>query len=105
MLIKLIIYIFYSIHIFICIVPKAKRICYSTCSIHITENESVVDRILEKHPEWTLNLAIPSWPRRGMQVEGNSEYQTVIQERAVRCLPEDQTNGFFVACFIRNEKE
>ena len=70
--------------------PKAKRVVYSTCSIHKQENEDVCSKILEAHPDWKLIPCLPSWSRRGIDLTDS-----------VRALPEDGTNGFFVALFER----
>ncbi|KAJ2455711.1 hypothetical protein EV183_000558 [Coemansia sp. RSA 2336] len=82
--------------------PKVKRISYSTCSVHEEENEAVVAQVLASQKAFTLAPAdqvIPSWPRRGLQTAGLSADQAAS---LVRTLPEDGTNGFFVACFVRD---
>ena len=80
--------------------PRATRVVYSTCSVYTEENESVVKEILDSNSnEWELARVIPDWTRRG---------DTRVFEQAdkcVRCLPEDETNGFFLACFVRKDKE
>ena len=80
--------------------PKVKRIVYSTCSVHFEENEEVVANILRKQDGWKLDMALPQWPRRGIVREGGlSETEA---EMVVRTDPNhDETNGFFVACFIK----
>ncbi|SAM07472.1 hypothetical protein [Absidia glauca] len=84
--------------------PNAKRIVYSTCSIHALENEHVVETILSRHPEFTLApraTVLPTWKRRGFPSE--MENSKDRSDSVVRTLPsEDLTNGFFVACFVRN---
>ncbi|CAO3636900.1 unnamed protein product [Mucor fragilis] len=83
--------------------PKAKRIVYSTCSIHPDENEHVVKAILKNNPEFELagkDSVLPTWERRGIpsEIDGNKD----LADRLVRTIPaEDLTNGFFVSCFIR----
>ncbi|KAI8638121.1 S-adenosyl-L-methionine-dependent methyltransferase [Parasitella parasitica] len=83
--------------------PKAKRIVYSTCSIHPEENEHVVKAILKDNPEFELSerdSVLPTWERRGMpsEIDGNKD----LADRLVRTIPaKDLTNGFFVSCFIR----
>ncbi|KAJ3543598.1 hypothetical protein NMY22_g3092 [Coprinellus aureogranulatus] len=86
--------------------PKVQRIVYSTCSIHATENEHVVREALASEEarahQFSLaprNEALPTWPRRGLASEMNSEKDA---ESVIRCSPgEDLTNGFFVSCFVR----
>ncbi|KAJ1849483.1 hypothetical protein LPJ70_000450 [Coemansia sp. RSA 2708] len=81
--------------------PGVKRISYSTCSVHEEENEAVVARVLEGQHEFALAPAdqmIPSWPRRGLVTAGLTKEQAASM---VRMLPEDGSNGFFVACFER----
>ncbi|KAJ1731485.1 hypothetical protein LPJ61_002517 [Coemansia biformis] len=81
--------------------PGVKRISYSTCSVHVEENEAVVARVLRSQGEFSLAPAdqvIPTWPRRGLETAGLTEAQAAS---LVRALPEDGTNGFFVAGFVR----
>jgi len=95
---------------------------YSTCSIHVEENEHVAKQALESPEAKGLfrlaprDLVLPSWSRRGLVGEIDSKSLCTHYLRAMlkyrvtfigpdsvlRCLPgEDATNGFFVACFIR----
>ncbi|ORY44659.1 S-adenosyl-L-methionine-dependent methyltransferase [Leucosporidium creatinivorum] len=86
----------------------ARRVVYSTCSIWAQEDEGVVMRILAKkefqEKGWTLaprDEVLPTWERRGIVEECGGD--ATIADSLVRCLPEDQSNGFFVACFVRGE--
>lgn len=85
--------------------PSARVVVYSTCSVHHAENEAVVDGALRQAAPagWRLADALPTWPRRGEQSAGVglSAEQCAL---CVRCLPEDGTNGFFVARFERSER-
>lgn len=88
--------------------PNVKKIVYSTCSIHASENEHVVRDALSsdeaKAGSFSIasrNEVLPDWPRRGFAEEMNS---TDAASALVRCLPgEDATNGFFVSCFVRDQ--
>jgi 25S rRNA (cytosine2278-C5)-methyltransferase len=81
--------------------PNAEVCVYSTCSVHVEENESVVAEILASRPDW--DVAAPSrlhhWKRRGHDHEGLTKEQS---QCLIRCLPEDGLNGFFVTLFIKN---
>ena len=107
-----------------------KRIVYSTCSIHATENEHVVSKALEaggaKQNGFRLaprSEVLPSWHRRGIPEEmmsgtcarcsagdisiGGGRLLLLADdaECVVRCSPgEDATNGFFVSCFVRQSQ-
>eukprot|EP00116_Pleurobrachia_bachei_P006093 sb/3466355/ len=76
--------------------PALHRIVYSTCSLYEKENEAVIRTTLEGNSDWEVVPVIPDWARRG-QGDGMSG--------CVRCLPEDNTNGFFLACLQRKERE
>lgn len=75
----------------------AKRVVYSTCSVHKEEDEEVVVRALEGSG-YHLGRALPSWHRRG---------DTSIFRGADKCVRvdpvEDGITGFFVALFVRND--
>ena len=74
--------------------PSLRRVVYSTCSLYQRENEEVVRGVLADHPEWEVVPVIEGWARRGL--DG--------MEGCVRCLPEDGTNGFFLACLMRKDR-
>ncbi|GAA6041424.1 hypothetical protein JCM8097_005244 [Rhodosporidiobolus ruineniae] len=86
----------------------AKRVVYSTCSVWEQEDEGVVMRVLAKkefqEKGWRLaprDEVLPTWERRGCVEACGGD--AGIADSMVRCLPEDGTNGFFVACFVRDE--
>lgn len=73
---------------------------------------------------WSLaprDQVVPTWERRGIIEECNGDEGpsppppsrtatndppcTVVADSVLRCLPEDGTNGFFVACFVRTPVE
>ncbi|CAN6611498.1 25S rRNA (cytosine(2278)-C(5))-methyltransferase [Trichomonascus vanleenenianus] len=84
--------------------PSAKTVVYSTCSIHAEENEQVVKKLLESHPQWKLRTrdkVLPKWHRRGLPEEFSSmDNAQELAEGCVRALPKvDGGIGFFAACF------
>ncbi|OQR90004.1 hypothetical protein THRCLA_09470 [Thraustotheca clavata] len=84
--------------------PNVNRIAYSTCSIFEKENEEVVIAALRASEEagtpFHLVKALPTWPRRGIVIDGLSNDQADYLVRANGL--EDGTNGFFVAYFERS---
>ena len=101
--------------------PSARKITYSTCSIHAEENEHVVVealrsieaqqrgwRILQREEQVT---GMREWGIRGDRqacerlMEGRDEETDVITEGCIRCEKGTQegTMGFFVVGFVREE--
>lgn len=82
--------------------PALQRLAYSTCSVHLRENEAVVAAVLPDALAAGFDLVDPfpggAWARRGLpgSLPGGRE------ARVVRTDPcEDGTDGFFVAVFER----
>ncbi|CDK29440.1 unnamed protein product [Kuraishia capsulata CBS 1993] len=93
--------------------PSAKRLVYSTCSIHAQENERVVVDLLNdpqvKSRGWRLcsrQKIIPDWKRRGFVEEFSSfEDPEAMAGGCVRSLPKvDGGIGFFAAAFERTDE-
>ncbi|RVX72027.1 hypothetical protein B0A52_04625 [Exophiala mesophila] len=106
--------------------PNAVRVTYSTCSVHIEENELVVARILSSANAkgWRLLRreeqadGLRSWKHRGVELTSQvaiedpkslelwSRLSEADREACIRCHPEGEegTMGFFVCCFIREEE-
>jgi putative methyltransferase len=114
--------------------PAATRITYSTCSIHLIENESVVSRLLAsevaKRRGWRVMRrdeqpeGLRAWRHRGVRTENQSADGSPAQdgvqtsevkvdlsdedlEGCLRCWAGDAegTGGFFVAGFVRDETQ
>lgn len=106
--------------------PAARRITYSTCSIHVQENEVVVSRALRtevaRQRAWrVLGLdeqpyGMKKWTHRGLNLSAAiAEDLDPAQKGAFHCLSEEErqacirchasdeegTMGFFVCGFIR----
>ncbi|KAH6897064.1 S-adenosyl-L-methionine-dependent methyltransferase [Thelonectria olida] len=91
--------------------PAATKITYSTCSIHMQENERVVMRALQsdiaKERNWRILLrkdqvsGMREWPVRGLTSAcGNDED---VADGCIRSYKDDGQGvmGFFVAGFVR----
>ncbi|KAL4788923.1 S-adenosyl-L-methionine-dependent methyltransferase [Aspergillus venezuelensis] len=107
--------------------PAARKISYSTCSIHLTENESVVRCILDsdvaKKRGWRVMrrdeqpVGLQKWSARGVDREeavipGAEVHESVdlTEEElggCLRCWPGDEegTGGFFVVGFVREGED
>lgn len=96
--------------------PAARRVTYSTCSIHEQENEIVVSRLLASNVArsrgWKTMLrseqvsGMKSWNHRGVR-SGLHDENTLTPEEldaCIRCSPDDGegTMGFFVCAFVRS---
>ena len=110
------------------IFPAATHVTYSTCSIHLIENETVVSRVLAsdvaKQRGWRVMRrdeqpdGLRAWTHRGVREESgpgsasreNNDSQPSANltdeelDACLRCWPGDEEGlgGFFVAGFIRD---
>lgn len=89
--------------------PSAKRITYSTCSVHAEENEHVVLSVLESEVAVKRGWRVESrdrnnfraWERRGLVEECGGDEE--LAQGCIRCNPwEDGGIGFFVVPFVRD---
>ena len=110
--------------------PAARRITYSTCSIHTQENEAVVARALSaeiaRRRGWRIMRreeqpdGLRRWPCRGLVLGDQGDGDPGSAQRAaahnlseeekeacIRCQAGDEegTMGFFVCGFIRESTE
>ena len=101
--------------------PSATRITYSTCSLHVAENEAVVARALStdvaRKRGWRVlrreeqAAGLRKWGRRGLAVEVMDKeglsWSNVEKEACIRCVADDGegTMGFFVCGFVRDHFE
>ncbi|KAL4960234.1 rRNA (cytosine-C5-)-methyltransferase RCM1 [Aspergillus stella-maris] len=107
--------------------PAARKISYSTCSIHLTENEAVVRRILDsdvaRKRRWRVMrrdeqpVGLRGWDARGVDreeadipgAEGHESVDLTEEELGgcLRCWPGDEegTGGFFVVGFVREGED
>lgn len=97
--------------------PAATRISYSTCSIHVEENEQVVMKALRSpiaiERGWRVMRreeqidGMRNWPSRGWAIPRDDCEESLDSEHiidaCIRCNKdgEDGTMGFFVVAFVR----
>jgi hypothetical protein len=72
------------------LVPRVKRVVYSTCSVNELENERVISRVLSYHPKFRLIPIMENWPRRGLSSADLPNGNRFIDE----LLPNNLYNGF-----------
>lgn len=94
--------------------PNARKVAYSTCSIHAGENELVVRKALEhpiaKERGWRILKrenqirGMREWPVRGCLEACNGD--EALAEACIRANKDDEhcTMGFFLAGFVRDLK-
>ncbi|KAJ5578792.1 uncharacterized protein N7459_007756 [Penicillium hispanicum] len=107
--------------------PSATHVTYSTCSIHLIENEGVVARLLAsdvaQERGWRLlrrdeqPAGLRQWEHRGVRCDRDSQVGLDLEmilavdklsdeamEACLRCWPGDAEGlgGFFVAGFVRD---
>lgn len=91
--------------------PAARKITYSTCSVHAEENEQVVLKALQSDvgrkrgwrilPRETQVSGMKAWPVRGQTDACDGDEQ--VAESCIRAYKDDGRGvmGFFVAAFVR----
>ncbi len=101
--------------------PSARKITYSTCSVHASENEHVVMEVLKsdlaKRRGWRIQTreeqvaGMRAWNIRGDRracqefLADTTEETDSIAAACIRCEKgtKEGTMGFFVACFVRDD--
>lgn len=94
--------------------PSARKVTYSTCSIHAEENEVVVKKALEsevaKERGWRIQTrdqqirGMKEWPVRGSLDACDGD--KTLADACIRANKGDEhgTMGFFLAGFVRDQK-
>lgn len=78
-------------------------IVYSTCSISVEENETVIDSIIDKHDIDVVPVKLRAKTRPAITEYGNKRFRDSIKN-CVRVYPQDNnTEGFFIAKLRRPE--
>ena len=78
---------------------------YSTCTLAPEENEWIITRVLAENPDITLEpidigFGECDWWKEGITKFGSQKYSEEMK-KAVRILPSEETEGFFVVKLVR----
>jgi NOL1/NOP2/sun family putative RNA methylase len=80
------------------------RLVYSTCTFNPKENEEVIARFLEQHPEFTL-LSVPQMQYYRAGHPEWSQVENPLLEKTARLWPHDlKGEGHFVAVLMKTEE-
>lgn len=79
---------------------------YSTCTLAPEENEWVISKILQEHPEFSLEpieigLSEKSWWKHGITRFGSQSFHEAVKD-TVRILPSNETEGFYMAKIVKH---
>lgn len=76
---------------------------YSTCTIHVSENEGMIRHILDEYPVMQLVDAGIDIGQSGLPGVGLNDMECRLVRRFDPSDEEADTMGFFVAKFIKRE--
>lgn len=78
-------------------------IAYSTCTFSPEENELIIDRVLRKHPDITLQTIPLKTKSLPITMEWNGKKLDGSLRKALRLFPDELHEGFFIA-LLRKRK-
>lgn len=83
------------------LVKPGGRLVYATCSLLDAENTDVAQEFLQKHPDFSRHNAADILAGQGI-----AEVQTLVDENSdLRLWPHRHgTDGFYAACFVRQQQ-
>jgi 16S rRNA (cytosine967-C5)-methyltransferase len=92
-------------------VKEGGALIYSTCTIFHEENEDVVERFLNEHPEFELEpmdrvaADIPAYRQAGIADDKLEEFRPLIQKGYFKTFPpRDGMDGFFAARLVKRSE-
>ena len=92
-------------------VKEGGVLIYSTCTVFHEENEDVVEKFLDEHPEFQLDPIdkvasdIPACRRAGIADAKSEKFHSFIQNGYFKTFPpKDEMDGFFVARMIKGNR-